>query len=76
MEGFVKRINEQGMTRDDARKARATKQGRSQPFVFRHQSPGREYTFELKFRRSAVEKDELIKVLETILISLRESSGE
>lgn len=75
MESFVRRINEQGMTRDDARKARANKQGRSQPFVFRHQAPGREYTFELKFRRSSVEKDELIKVLESILVSLRETQG-
>lgn len=73
MEGFVKRINERGMTRDDARKARTNKQGRSQPFVFRHQAPGREFTFELKFRRSSVERSELIKVLESILTSLRES---
>ena len=69
---FVKRINEQGMTRDEARKARSNKQGRSQPFVFRHQAPGREYTFELKFRRSSVERDDLIRVLESILLSLRE----
>lgn len=70
---FVRRIDERGMTRDEARKARAHKQGRSQPFVFRHQAPGREYSFELKFRRSSVERDELIQVLESILFSLRES---
>lgn len=73
---FVRRINERGMTRDEARKARPNKQGRSQPFVFRHQAPGREYSFELKFRRSSVERDELIQVLESILFSLRESKEE
>lgn len=73
---FVRRINERGMTRDEARKARLNKQGRSQPFVFRHQAPGREYSFELKFRRSSVERDELIQVLESILFSLRESKEE
>ena len=76
MEGFVKRVSEQGMTRDEARKARTTKQGRSQPFVFRHQAPGREYTFELKFRRSSVEKNELIQVLESILVALRKPEGD
>ncbi len=76
METFVKRINEQGLTRDEARKARTKKQGRSQPYVFRHQAPGREFTFELKFRRSTVERDELIQVLENILQMMRNQSEE
>jgi ParB family transcriptional regulator, chromosome partitioning protein len=76
MEAFVKRVHEQGLTRDEARKARTKKQGRSQPYVFRHQSPGREFTFELKFRRSTVERDELIQVLESILQMMRNQSNE
>lgn len=76
MAEFVQRINERGMTRDEARKARASKQGRSQPFVFRHQAPGREFTFELKFRKSSVERDELIRVLESILSSLRDTEEQ
>jgi ParB family transcriptional regulator, chromosome partitioning protein len=75
-ESFIKRISEQGLTRDEARKARSSKQGRSQPFVFRHQAPGREFTFELKFRRSSVEKSELIQVLESILDSLRKTEED
>ncbi len=74
METFVKRVNEQGLTRDEARKARQKKQTRQQPYVFRHQAPGREFTFELKFRRSTVERDELIEVLENILALVREQS--
>ena len=76
MEEFVKRVNEQGMTRDEARKARQKKQTRPQPYVFRHQAPGREFTFELKFRRSAVEREELIQVLENILALVRNQSDE
>lgn len=76
METFVKRVNEQGLTRDEARKARQKKQMRSQPYVFRHQAPGREFTFELKFRRSTVERDELIQVLENILTLVRNQSDE
>jgi ParB family chromosome partitioning protein len=76
METFVKHIHERGMTRDEARKARSKKQTRSQPYVFRHQAPGREFTFELKFRRSAVERAELIQVLESILELVRKAEDE
>jgi hypothetical protein len=44
--------------------------------VFRHQSPGREFTFELKFRRSAVEREELIQVLENILTLVRSQTDD
>ncbi len=71
MEAFVKRVSEQGLTRDEARKARTKKQARSQPYTFRHQPPGREFTFELKFRRSTVEREELIQILENILQMVR-----
>lgn len=76
MEAFVKRVSEQGMTRDEARKARTQKQTRSQPYVFRHQAPGREFTFELKFRRSTVERNELIQILENILEMVRNKQDE
>ncbi len=76
MESFVRRINEQGLTRDEARKARTRKQSRSQPYTFRHQPPGREFTFELKFRRSNVEREELIQILENILQMVRDKQGE
>ncbi len=76
MVNFVRRIAEQGLTRDEARKVRSNKQGRSQPFIFRHQAPGREFTFEVKFRRSQVEKDELIQVLESVLEMVRSSKPE
>jgi len=73
---FVKRVSEQGLTRDEARKSRTKKQARSQPYIFRHQPPGREFTFEVKFRRSSVEREELIQILENILDMVREQKGE
>ncbi|HWQ35131.1 MAG TPA: ParB/RepB/Spo0J family partition protein [Blastocatellia bacterium] len=72
MRAFVRRIVEQGMTRDEARRARSVKQARPQPYVFRHQPETKEFTLELKFRRSAVNRDEVIAVLERLLAELRE----
>lgn len=71
MRAFVRRIIEQGMTRDEARRARTARQTRPQPFVFRHQADTREFTLELKFRRSQVSREEVIGVLEKLLADLR-----
>jgi len=73
MQVFVKRIAERGMTRDEARRARSKKQARQQPYTFRHQAPNREYTLEIKFRRSKVSQDEIVRVLESALDGLRSS---
>lgn len=62
MKGFVKRILEQGFNRDDARRARVQKQkkqSRPQPYVFRYIPPGKEFTLEIRFRRSQVGADDL-----------------
>ncbi len=68
---FVRRIAERGMSRDQAREERKNKQARPQPFVYRYNAPGREYSLELKFRRSAVAREELIQVLEALLEEVR-----
>lgn len=62
MRGFVKRIVEQGFNRDDARRARVQKQkkqARPQPYVYRFSPPGKEFTLEVRFRRSQVGAEEL-----------------
>ncbi len=76
MVDFLTKVAERGMTRDEARKERSKKPQRSQPFIFRHQAPGREFSFELKFRRSQVEREDLIQVLENILEMVRKEKGE
>lgn len=67
MKQFVNRIAEQGLTRDEARKARSKKQLRTQPFVYRYQATGREYVVEIKFRRSNVSREELLNALKLAL---------
>lgn len=67
MRQFVTRIAEQGLTRDEARKARSKKQPRSQPFVYRYQAANREFVLEVKFKRSSVSRDELMKAMQVAL---------
>lgn len=77
MADFVKKISERGLNRDEARRVRGQKkQARPQPFVFRHQAATREYSVEIKFRRSAVSRDELISALERLLATLREGGEQ
>ncbi len=70
MLSFVQRIASQGLNRDEARQARKNKQGRAQPFVYRFQAPSKDFTIEVKFRRSSVEHDELLQAVKTALEEL------
>lgn len=70
MLNFVQRIASQGLNRDEARQARKNKQVRAQPFVYRFQAPSKDFTIEVKFRRSSVEHDELIQAVRTALEEL------
>ncbi len=70
MVNFVQRIVSQGMNRDEARRARKNKQVRAQPFVYRFQSPSKDFSIEVKFRRSSVEHDELILAVKIALEEL------
>jgi len=71
MREFVGRIAKQGMTRDEARKARKNKQTRQQPFVYRFNSPNRDFILEIKFRRSSVTNQELIESITAALEDLK-----
>jgi ParB family chromosome partitioning protein len=73
MRAFVRRIAEQGLTRDEARQVRRRKQSRQPPYVFRFQSPGRDFTLELRFRRAEVSRAELIAALARALAEARQS---
>ncbi len=73
MREFVDRISKQGMNRDEARKAGGKKQSRPQPYVFRHQSSSKDYTIEVRFRKSSVSKEELLQVIQRLLAELMES---
>ncbi len=64
-----------GARRDEVRR-RSKKQDRAKPFVFKYNDPKKTFSFNLRFKKSEVEKDELIGVLETILSDLRRGSAE
>lgn len=70
MLNFVKRIAAQGLNRDEARQARKKKQTRAQPFIYRYQAPTKDFTIEVKFRRSSVEHDELMQAVRVALEEL------
>ena len=70
---FINQVSEQGMNRDEARKASKKKQSRPQPYVFRHQSSAKDYTIEVKFRKSTVSREELLQVIQGLLAQLMES---
>jgi ParB family transcriptional regulator, chromosome partitioning protein len=70
---FVGRVVKQGMTRDEARRARKNKQARPQPYVYHYASPDRDFTLEIKFRRSSVTQEELVGVIESVLADLKSS---
>jgi ParB family chromosome partitioning protein len=71
MRGFLGRIIERGMNRDEARAARSKGRSRPKPYVYRFQAPAREYTLELRFRRAEVGREELVAALERIILELR-----
>lgn len=70
MASFVQRVAAQGLNRDEARQARKNKQTRAQPFVYRFQSPAKDFTIEVKFKRSSVEHEELVQAVRTTLEEL------
>ena len=62
-----------GITRAEARQltAKPTRLGRPKAFVYNYAAPSKSFKLQLKFKKSNVEKDELIGALEQILNDLR-----
>lgn len=69
----VKRIKIQGLTRAASREERKpTAPSRANNFTFHFAPPNKEFQLDLRFRRSQVEKAEIIVALKRILASLEE----
>lgn len=79
MHRMIKAIRERGMTRDEARQVRRksntvhTRPSFSQPveaedsrYIFRYQSPGREFKLEMQFNKNSVSAEELIFALRSV----------
>ena len=70
-------VAERGLSRDDLRSRAPSRRGptkpRRKPHVFRFRAPDKSYRLALSFRKSTVEKTDLIAALEQILSDLREA---
>lgn len=63
MRDMLKRISQQGLTRDEARKSRLKPKSKKIPYVFRHADVDRGCTIEVRFRRANVEAREVVAAL-------------
>lgn len=66
MQSMAEQIATEGLTRDGARRARKAyidPTGASEPYVFRYESPGREFKVEVKFKKADISAEELFEAL-------------
>ncbi len=73
---LLEEVARRGLNRDDLRQRlrrgdKGGKSSRRRPYVFRFKAPDRTFNLSLTFRQSEVDKDDLIRALEQILVDLR-----
>ena len=72
---LLEQVAQSGLNRDDIRARVRSRRGsprqRRKPYVFKFRSPDKTYTLSMSFRKSTVDKDDLIGALEKILQDLR-----
>jgi ParB family chromosome partitioning protein len=71
MRRLAKEITSRGLTRDDAREVRRQEMGpritsEAKPYTFKYASPGKEFTVEVRFRRSSVDASEVALALKLV----------
>lgn len=75
---LLEEVARRGLNRDDLRhrlrRDKSGKGGRRRPYVFRFKSPDRSYNLSMTFRQSEVDKEDLIRALEQILLDLRKET--
>lgn len=75
MVAFLERLRKEGATREDARqlsrqvKGRAAK-GRPKAYVFRYQPKEKTFQLSLQFRKSQVDREEVVRALQSIIEDL------
>jgi ParB family chromosome partitioning protein len=76
---LLEEVARRGLNRDDLRQRlrrdKGNKGGRRRPYVFKFKAPDRSYNLSLTFRQSEVDKDDLIRALEQILLDLRKETA-
>lgn len=85
MMALLERVAVQGLTRDDLRAVTrkgkgaggATGKGaRAKPYTFKFRAPDKTFSLQMSFRRSTVDRDDLITALEEILEQLRTTADD
>jgi len=75
MRRLAKEITSRGLTRDDAREVRRQEMGprvasETKPYTFKYVSPQKEFSLELRFRRSSVDTVEIAQALRSVAKSI------
>src|SRR5580765_2925712 len=75
MRRLAKEITSRGLTRDDAREVRRQEMGprvasETKPYTFKYVSPKKEFSLELRFRRSNVDTVEIAQALRSVAKSI------
>ena len=75
MRRLAKEITSRGLTRDDAREVRRQEMGpritpEQKPYTFKYASPGKEFSVEVRFRRSEVNATEVAAALKSVAKSI------
>jgi ParB family chromosome partitioning protein len=74
MVALIERISRDGLSRDQARKVtRPSKKGRPKNFVFKYGSQTTPYRLQISFRKSRVDKEEIVRALKLIIEELETS---
>ncbi len=82
MISLLEKVSDHRLTRDDLRDearrrtaARRSSRRRRKPHTFKFRSPDKTYSLSLSFRKSEVEREDLISALENVLTELRAARG-
>lgn len=67
---LIERIRRQGLTRDEVRQVGKPQKGRPKPFRFKFQAPSKDFVLDLRFKRSNVERTEVLQALKRIVEEL------
>ncbi len=79
MRRLAKEITSRGLTRDDAREARRQEMGpritpEPKPYTFKYVAPGKEFSLEVRFRRSSVDRTEVAAALKSAAQSIEDGN--
>jgi ParB family chromosome partitioning protein len=75
MRRLANEITSRGLTRDDAREVRRQEMGpritpELRPYTFKYASPGKEFTLEIRFRRSSADSADVLEALSQTIKSI------